>query len=227
MAAMGRNPQKATMRDSMTSEGRTSGVFLVPTPLGAGYATSSDDPEPRRRVLLALLRGGANRPAPLGEIAQLAGLADRRAAAVLMFGMQREGWVSGDVAPLATPHGPTVMLLPQLLAQVCADGVAVLADASGLCVAFSGVSRDQAEALSAHVASLDPRLRRMADDKDGWGLAAGKSGERLAVRPLCVDRFRFLLVLGSGARTDSESYIHLVAVLARHCLGEFGGGGER
>jgi hypothetical protein len=209
-----------TMADS-TSQTRTSGVFLVPTPAGAGYASLSSDAEPRRHVLLALLRGGANRPAPFERLAQLAALDDRKAAATLVFGMQRAGWVNGEVEPLVIPTGPLAMLLPRLLAHIGGEDVAVIADASGLCVAHHGCARDEAESLCAHVASLDPRLRRMSDGKDGWGLAAGKDGGRMTVRPLCTGRFRFLLVLGKGARLDSDAYLHLVSVLARHCLGEF------
>jgi len=215
-----------TARDRATGQGGASGVFLVPTAAGAAYATSSGDGELRRRVLLALLRGGASRPAPFGDIALFAELADRKAAAALVFGLQREGWVSGDIEPLIAPRGPLTRLLPRLLAQLGGEASAILADSSGLCVAHSGTSRDEADALCAHVASLDPRLRRMAIDQNGWDLAASKAGERMTVRPLCVGRFRFLLVLGEGARADAASYIELVSVLASHCLGEFAGASE-
>lgn len=203
------------------SGSNASGVFLVPTASGAAYATAAADDELRRRVLLALLRGGADRPAPFGEIARFAGLADRKAAASLMFGLQREGWVSGDVEPLGRPGGPLVTLLPRLLARIGGAETAVLADTSGLCVAGHGILQDAAESLCAHVASLDPRLRRMADDRNGWEFTGNQAGERLSVRPLCVGASRFLLVLGRNAQVDSDAYVQLVAVLAHHCLGEF------
>jgi len=213
-------------QDCATGHRTTSGVFLVPTAAGASYATAWGDDELRRLVLLALLRGGASRPAPFAEIAKFAGLADRKAAAALIFGLQREGWLGGDVEPLVAPRGPMTTLLSRLLGQLGGNDPAVLADSSGLCVAHSGIGREEAETLCAHVASLDPRLRRMAIDQNGWGLAASTAGNRMTVRPLCVGQFRFLLVLGEAARVDSASYIELVSVLARHCLGEFDGANE-
>jgi len=202
-----------------TPEASVPKAFLIPTPAGAWYAASVDRDPSRRALLLALLRGGGGFPFSLNTLMHWSGLTDRKTIAGLLFALQREGLLSGDAAPLVPPHGPLSMVLAELLVRLGNGGTMVLAEPAGLCVAYAGTSQEQAELLAARVTALDPRLRRLTTEGDGWSLGDDQSESRLSVRPLLLPPYRFLLVSGAAAELHSEVFVKLVCALSRYCLG--------
>jgi hypothetical protein len=194
-------------------------AFLVPTAAGAWYAASTDNDDVRREVLLALLRGACGFPVSPGWFAAWTRLRERKAIAGMLFALQREGLLTGDAVPLMPLHGPVSALLGALLERIGNGGEIVLADPSGLCVAYAGLSQEKAEQQAARVAALDPRLRRLATDGEGWSLGGDGSGPRLAVRPLHLPPHRFLLVSGHSADFAGVDFVQFISVLARYCLG--------
>lgn len=194
-------------------------AFLVPTAAGAWYAVASTDCDDRRNILLALLRGGTSINPSLDWFTRWTGLNDRRKVAALLFAMQRAGWLSGDTTPFPVRSGAAGMLLSALLKRVGGANAAVLADTAGLCVAFAASTREHAELLAARVASLEPRLRKIAAESDSWSLGSGNADITLSVRRLHLGRNRFLLVSGQDADLKGQPLVELVSVLARHCLG--------
>lgn len=201
------------------AEGSAARAYLVPTAAGAWYAASLGKDAARRELLLALLRGASGYPISLDWFSQWTGLRERKAIAGLLFALQREGLLTGDAQPPAVPRGPAATLLGPLLADIGHGGEAVLSDPSGLCMAFAGVSQDAADHLAARVAALDPRLRRLASDGEGWSLGGDGADPRLSVRPLHLPAYRFLLVTGQAARLDDDGFVQFLSVLARTCLG--------
>lgn len=194
-------------------------AYLVPTAAGAWYAASLGKDEARRELLMTLLRGASGYPISLDWFSQWTGLRERKTIAGLLFALQREGLLTGEAVPLVPPHGPASTLLGSLLERIARGGGVVLADATGLCVAYAGMSPETSEQLAARVASLDPRLRRLATDDEGWSLGGNGTDARLAVRPLHLHAHRFLLVSSPSADLGGEDFVQFIGVLARCCLG--------
>ena len=200
-------------------EGAASKAYLVPTAAGTWYAASLGKDESRRELLITLLRGACGFPISLDWFAQWTGLRERKAIASLLFALQREGLLTSEAVPLESPRGPASMLLGNLLERIAHGGGMVLADTTGLCVAHAGTSPETAEQLAARVASLDPRLRRLATDGEGWSLGGNGTDPRLTVRPLHLHPHRFLLVSCPSANLAGEDFVQFIGVLARCCLG--------
>jgi len=202
-----------------SAEGAAHRAYLVPTAAGAWFAASLEREPSRRNLLLALLRGASSFPISLDWFIQWTGLGERRAIASLLFALQREGLLTGEATPLSPPSGPLSSELGPLLERIANNTDVVLADPAGLCVAYAGLSSEAAELLAARVASLDPRLRRLATDGEGWGLGGDGPGPRLTVRPLHLSPYRFLLVTGHAANLAGLDFVRLISLLARYCLG--------
>lgn len=204
---------------SVAAAGATHRAYLKPTAAGAWYAASLGKDEARRELLITLLRGACGFPISLDWFSQWTGLRDRKVIASLLFALQREGLLTGEAVPLVLPRGPASTLLGSLLEQIAHGGGIVLADTTGLCVAYAGTSPEMSELLAARVASLDPRLRRLATDGEGWSLGGNGSDPRLAVRPLHLHPHRFLLVSSPSANLAGEDFVRFIGVLTRCCLG--------
>lgn len=202
-----------------SAEGSASRAYLVPTAAGAWYAASLDRDETRRELLLALLRGASGFPISLDWFSHWTGLSERKAIAGLLFALQREGLLTGEAVPPSIPGGPASTLLGPLLEVIGNGDEVVLSDPTGLCVAYAGLAQDAADHLAARVAALDPRLRRLANDGEGWSLGGNGTDPRLSVRPLHLPPHRFLLVSGQAANLGDESFVRFLSVLARTCLG--------
>jgi hypothetical protein len=202
-------------------------TFVVPTPTGAAHAVAAPSPNPRRAILLGLLQGGASQPVPMGRLAELAQLADRRAAGAELFRLQRDGWVSGELEPFAPPTGSPNESLPTLLAQLSECGRGILADDRGLCVANSGYAPEQARQLSALAQILHPAQQKvghaLSDSETAplRMLIQGADAEHsLSIRQLYLGQRRFHLLLAGTNSSESPVFVLLIAVLARRYLGE-------
>lgn len=202
-----------------SADGTTQHAYLVPTAAGVRYAVSLDGDPAKRALLLALLRGASGIPFSLDGCTRWTGLTERRAIASLLFSLQREGLLTSDATPLALPRGPLSRVLGPLLERIANHSEMVLADSCGLCIAQSGLSMEMAEQLAARVASLDPRLRRLATEGEAWGLGGDGNGPRLLVRAVHLPPYRFLLVSGASADLDGPDFVQLMGLLAPHCLG--------
>ena len=204
---------------SPSPAGAASKAYLVPTAAGAWYAASLGKDESRRELLTALLRGASGFPISLDWFTRWTGLRERKAIASLLFALQREGLLTSEAVPLESPRGPASTLLGSLLERIAHGGGMVLADTTGLLVAHAGASPETSEQLAARVASLDPRLRRLATDGEGWSLGGNGTDPRLTVRPLHLSPHRFLLVSSSTANLTGEDFVQFIGVLTRCCLG--------
>jgi hypothetical protein len=203
-------------------------AFVVPNAAGVEFAVASDQNDPRRSIMWGLLRGAASRPTPLALLGELTGLPDRKALGTLLYRMQRDGWVQGDVEPLTLPPAPLDTAVTQLLAELSSEGAAVLSDSLGLCFAYSGLMRADADDLAALGASLHPLARRCrtgappdAGAATTWGLLKPEGTIGFTLRPLHVGRHLFHLIVGGTANLRSQSFVRLVALLSRRYLGAF------
>jgi hypothetical protein len=202
-------------------------AYLVPTPAGARFAIASLESDPRRIVLSALLRGGSSRPMPLAMLAEISGVADRKALGTILYQLQRHNWISGDVEPLTVAREPLETAVPPLLAALSSAGQGVIADDQGLCFAFAGYARAQAERLAAFSTGLHPlwRLYRENDrlaaphEPTAWAVLAGDSEIRLSICPLYAGNQVFHLTLAGSVNMDSPAMVNLAALLLRRYAG--------
>jgi hypothetical protein len=200
-------------------------AYLVPTPAGTWHAVATDEPDSQRQVLWGLLRGAASRPVPLAKLVEWTGLPDRKAIRTLLFKMQREGWLSGDVEPLALPSGPLAQSLTELLTMFSDCGRSLLGNDDGLCMAVAGFEHAEAERLAALSAGLYPlyrQHRRHGNDAGtilSWTLSDDEGGA-VAVRSLHLGGRVFHLVVGGVPVWNAEAIVPCAALLSRRYLGE-------
>jgi len=202
-------------------------AYLVPTPAGARFVLNGRDPDPRRLVLSALLRGGSSRPMPLAMLAEISGLPDRKSLGAVLFQLQRANWLSGDVEPLVVAREPLGEVVPPLLKSLSITGQGVLADDSGLCYAYTGYSREEADQLAAFSTGLYPLWRLyqglpgLEDKMDfsSWSLVTNDGTPRLTICPLAVGEHRLHLTLAGKASLEDPAFVKLAALLLRRYVG--------
>ncbi len=202
-------------------------TFVVPTPVGAAHAVATPLPNPRRAVILGLLQGGASQPVPLARLAELAGLANRKAAGAELFKLQRRGWLSGELEPFAPPTEPPGLSLPALLALLSDCGKGMLADEHGLCIAATGYPDARARRMCALAASAYPLqegFRGELEDADTMPMTMVLEGvdpeHTITTRTFYLGRRRFHLLVAGPNQIESPAFVRLIAVLARRYLGE-------
>lgn len=213
--------------DTASVRSETIPAYLVPTPAGARFVLGTREPDPRRLVLSALLRGGSSRPMPLAMLAEISGVADRKALGAILYRLQRDNWLTGDVEPLTVAREPLGEAVPPLLRALSESGFGVLADGSGLCYAFSGFARDEADRLAAFSTGLYPLWRLYRElpevaaqpDACAWTLVTGSGTTRLTVCPVFVGDQLLHLTLAGATRLDSPAFVKLAALLLRRYVG--------
>jgi hypothetical protein len=208
------------------SRNETIPAYLVPTPVGARYVLGGRDADPRRLVLSALLRGGSSRPMPLTMLAGISGLPDRKALGAVLFQLQRDHWLTGDVEPLTVAREPLGEVVPPLLHALSSNGHGVLADDNGLCYAYSGYTREEADRLAAFSTGLYPlwRLYRelpeiVSQPLSAWNLVTGDGETRLTVCPVFVGDQVLHMTLAGQIQFDSPAFVKLAALLLRRYVG--------
>lgn len=202
-------------------------AYLVPTPAGARFVLGAREPDPRRLVLGALLRGGSSRPMPLAMLAEISAVPDRKALGAILYRLQRDNWLTGDIEPLTVAREPLGEAVPPLLRMLSESGKGVLADDSGLCYAYSGYSRDDADRLAAFSTGLYPLWClyhgqpevSTQPETSVWSLVTGRGETRLTVCPVFVGEQLLHLTLAGATNLDSPAFVKLAALLLRRYVG--------
>jgi len=202
-------------------------AYLVPTPAGARFVLGAREPDPRRLVLGALLRGGSSRPMPLAMLAEISAVPDRKALGAILYRLQRDNWLTGDIEPLTVAREPLGEAVPPLLQALSVSGQGVLADDSGLCYAYSGYSRDDADRLAAFSTGLYPlwclyrQLPEVAaqPETSAWSLVTGRGETQYTICPVFVGEHVLHLTLAGATNLDSPAFVKLAALLLRRYVG--------
>ncbi len=176
--------------------------FLCVTTLGAYVCVSSDledDTHLLLRWLLTQDRAPELSPAWVARLADRARLADPRKALRALVG-RRLATVAAT--PCARPTEPMQAVLPSLLAALSEDGVGLLADAGGLCMASAGLDPEAVETLPALASKLVGALEH-ADRGlfEALGIEYGlpclfdlKRRQLVALVPMRIGSRRFVLL---------------------------------
>jgi len=213
--------------DTANVRSETIPAYLVPTPAGARFVLGTREIDSRRLVLSALLRGGSSRPMPLAMLAEISGVADRKALGAILYRLQRDNWLTGDVEPLTVAREPLGEAVPPLLQVLSESGHGVLADGSGLCYAYSGYSREDADRLAAFSTGLYPlwRLYRelpqaeLCQDASAWTLVNCSGATQLTICPVFVGDQLLHLTLAGKTHLESPAFVKLAALLLRRYVG--------
>lgn len=195
-------------------------AFVIPTAAGAWYALSAGARDPRRAVLRHLLRDGARRAPSVEELCAWTGRADSREARVVLFQMQRAGWLIGDVAPLPERNEPPGDRLPALLEALSDRRQALLVDESGLCVAAAGMDEATAQRVAGLAQVLHGLCRTLVSEEEK---AVGVFQLTMGAEPspgwtLCaldVGCSRLLLGTCGNVYRESDAIVELAALLLR------------
>lgn len=195
-------------------------AILIPTPAGAWYALAPGAPDPRRSVLRHLLRNGARRAPSLEELCEWTQCPDSREARMLLFRMQRDGWLSGDVEPLPERRDAVGDRLAMLLEALSDRKQALLADDAGLCVAATGMEEAMAERLASLAPVMQELCRPFAIDGTQEGQASYVSGGSASspgwtLNVLDLGRLRLFLTVCGPSQRECEAVVELGALLLR------------
>jgi hypothetical protein len=142
----------------------------------------------------------------------------------LLFRLQREEWLDGDVEPLRLPVAPLADALPALLGELSSGGCAVLGTVEGLVYARVGFENRTAEQIAILSAGLRPLLDRVApealasateNELHAWGVLDPRDRPRLMIVPLQFGTRCLYLALGAEPRLEASALVQLVALLSR------------
>lgn len=195
--------------------------FLYPTPAGAHFATSTPDDDGARRFLRRLLREPVTPRATAAEVAVRAGLTEDQALPFL-HRMQESGLVQGLGSQLSAPPESLERLLPQMLAQLCDTGRALLAESRGLTIASAGFAHEVVEevaVLAGELAALRNRHLPLVHNNlrvraTGWALVDAEGLGELGFWPLHIGREVFVLVVNGVPRFNQAAYTTLIWALS-------------
>lgn len=199
-------------------------TYLVPTTNGARYVVASNELNQRQKLLLCLLRGDSSE-----SLMNIVGLPDRKTLGALVFKMQHEGWLTGDIKPIRLPREPLSQSLLVLLESLSSQGKGMLADQFGCCIANTGYSKDEADKLAAFIAGLYPVNNRyqfetaakepgIDSDKDlGLEISLKYGSTHLSIRHLHIGTRVFHLALAGEVQHEDNNFVNLVTRLIRLC----------
>jgi len=190
-------------------------IFLTPTPRGAYYATASPEPEAARAVLQGLMSRDTTGPASPEDLQAWTGESDNLA---LLYRMERINWVAGQAEGQTLAARNLEDDMPRYLAELSAEGRALLADTHGFPLAQAGFAHELSEELAlfgAEIAGLQNKYSnmirgslRLASPALGLVDAAGNS--QLGAWPLYVGSQQFMLIIEGMPMFDRPAFLQLV-----------------
>jgi len=197
--------------------------FLVPQARGASWAVSARQDDPERRIILTLMGEAGEQPMNFDGLAERAGMNAGPDFNKFVFALQRRGYLTCDIAPLALPDKATFAeAVNDCLSRLALSGTAVLANEHGLCYGRAGATVGDANLMASmawRMFEMRERLRRSMHRDRPPGDVTNVTGayviEDLQLMPIDTGKRRFHLVtLGQPAFTNG-AYVALIALLIR------------
>jgi len=194
--------------------------FLLPSPAGAYYATSSNQKELLRGFLLALMMQPESKIITR-EILSTWFDSDDESPLSLLHKAQQLGWLRAHNEKSSAPNGSLEGLLPPLLAELSSTHKALLADHQGFNLASHGFTHEAAEELSALSADLSAlRVRHghllsknLKIKTEAMGLIDADGNSQLGFWPLHIGKHCFTLVMSGIPHFNQTGFTNLIWML--------------
>ena len=195
-------------------------IHIIPTPLGAYYATSSPKFGPARELILGMMASDSTQTVSAETLRRYTGSAD---PLQLLYRMESVRWIKGlaEAERLAALHIEADV--PHLLGQLSSSGMALLADVQGFYLVYEGFSPELAEKLAIFAAEVAVIQSKHAElIQSGFQLSTpamavvDNSGfSELGFWPLYIGEYKFMLVVSGMPHFEREAYMHLIWSLCR------------
>ncbi len=197
--------------------------YVLPTPGGAYYASTTQTDEPAKRLLVALMSGEHSQLLGVPQACKWTGLKKQEDVLDLLYRMQNLGWIQGEEVSREAPSGTLEDILPSLLMNFSSTGKALLADNQGFYLASHGFSHETAEelsALSADLLALHERHKGLLNNNIGlhseaWSVVDAAGNSQVGFWPLYIGNQRFVLVLSGVPHFNQLAFVQLVWVLSK------------
>lgn len=180
------------------------------TPMGTLHAHDSRSPDEEQAALQRLMPKG-----PLLTIgAWLTGMSDGQA---LLDKALENDWIEEVKYTVLPPEAQMDYYLPHAIAGLSAKRMAVLASEDGFCLARTGYSQAESDALAAMAADMSDFMRRQR--QRGWSVAGNAVAfhedmhmllPSTTLRLLWVDGVGYWLILGGEPLLNNRALVDVV-----------------
>jgi hypothetical protein len=195
-------------------------VHIIPTPLGAYYATSNPHTGPARELILDMLTNDSTQTVSIEQLRRYTGKSD---PLQLLFRMESVRWIRGLAEAETLPSMHIEDDVPDLLGQLSDSGKALLTDTEGFHLVNAGFSQELAEQLAllaAEISALQHKHGELIRTKLNTGvpaLAIVDSGgiSNLGFWPLYIGKHQFMLIVAGMPQFDRQAYMYLIWALCR------------
>jgi len=195
--------------------------FVLPSPAGAYYATSSNQEEVSRGLLLALMTQASSQKISADTLSTWLESDDLETSLALLHKIQQLGWLRPNDGQTSAPTGSLEEIIPPLLAVLCDTGKSLLADHQGFTLAAHGFTHEAAEelsALSADLIALRVRhgsllTKNLKLNTQSVGLIDAAGNSQLGFWPLHIGKHCFTLVMRGIPRFNQASFTNLIWLL--------------
>ncbi|MGC2165510.1 MAG: hypothetical protein WA632_05805 [Gallionella sp.] len=196
----------------------TDNVHIIPTPLGAYYATSNPHAGPARELILGMLANDRTQTVSIEQLRRYTGKSD---PLQLLFRMESVRWIKGLVETETLPAMHIEADVPHLLGQLSDTGKALLTDTQGFYLVNAGFTQELAEELAvfaAEVSALQRKHGELIRSKLNVGVPAMAiidSGgiSNLGFWPLYIGEHQFVLIVSGMPVFDTQAYMYLIWAL--------------
>ena len=193
---------------------------VLPTPAGIYYATSSNQSEVTRKLLLAMVSQSESQRLTMENLCGQIKM-DEDSALETLHRMQRLGWLETHEQAQQAPSGSIEDIFPPLLRALSSTGKTLLADQQGFNLASNGFTHEAAEelsALSADIASLRLRhgnllFKNLSIKTHAFGLVDAAGNSQLGFWPLYIGDSYFTLAMSGVPRFNQSDFTNLVWAL--------------
>lgn len=195
--------------------------YLLPTPAGAFFAASSPQPDPMRKLLLALMNEPVTPATDLSRLGTLIGEENEDSMLDLLHQAQTLAWIQGFAEPRSVPTHKIAEQLEFRLAPLSAIKKGLLVDWNGFAFASHGIDDENAAALSALTTDIAAVERRHAErlhntlgiSSQGWAAVDAYGASRIGAWPLFISSHRFMIVLQGEPRLNQPEFVELIWML--------------
>jgi len=206
----------------MSSARLANDLYIYLTPAGCYYAVSSQEEDPARRFLRAVLIDAKTPKLNLENLQRLMLIDDADKCLALLQKCQQLGWVQGLKEAKEVPAGVLEDVLPGLLGEISEGGKVVLADDQGFYLSCHGYPHEVAEelsALSAEISMVHSRragllVKNLGLNSHAWAVVNASGNSQLGFWPLFIGNTRFIVAISGIPHFNQSEFISLVWMLS-------------